>query len=74
MSAAIGHIWERLDQSTATCVRCGSSSAYAAPLCSAPQIPVATVPDSVTVRRELDAIARQLAGISERLKRLRAAT
>lgn len=68
MSARL-HEYEQVDQGERYCLHCSQPNTM---FCSGMQITIAKPSNNDTVRRELDAIARQLLGIAERLKRLRA--
>lgn len=63
------HQYEQIDEGVRYCLRCDHPDTM---FCAPTQISVAKPDNHDSLQRELDAIARQLLGIAERLKRLRA--
>ena len=65
------HEWEQIDAGIAECLNCHQSSASIGDEPCFPQISIANSLERVKVRREIDRLARQVEGISQRLYALR---
>jgi hypothetical protein len=68
------HEWEQIDQGTKYCLRCPAVSTTANDGCRPAETKRPVEPknsSSDTVRREIDRIARQLDGLTRRLKQVK---